>query len=315
MVFIMRMNRVHDGSLAGVDLNLLVVLDALLAERHVTRAARRVGLTQPAASHALARLRSLFDDPILVRGPGGGLIPTPRAEALAPVLRASLDGLATALRGEPVFDPPTAQRTFRIAINDHAELVLLPALVERLSRIAPGIELWMVAVTRDPEVELIAGTIDCAIGVWPGRPWPSGIYQRRLFDSDFQCVVRARHPAARRRLTLARFAALPHLLVSPRGGRGGIVDVALAAHGLTRRVAVTVPHFLIAPHLIAASDMIVTLATRIARTFARPFRLLMLPPPVELRAFTETLVWHERLHHDPAQRWLRDQLADVSSTL
>jgi DNA-binding transcriptional LysR family regulator len=313
MLFICVMHDVHDASLAGIDLNLLVVLDALLTERHVTRAARRIGLTQPAASHALARLRALLDDPVLVRGPGGGLVPTARAEAIAPALRTALDGIAAALRGTPGFEPATARRTFRIATNDHAELVLLPRLVARLAVEAPCVDLWVVQTPEDPGAALAAGAIDGAIGVWRGRAWPAGIYERRLFDDDFRCVVRRGHPAAAQRLTLTRFCALSHLLVAPRGTRGGLVDDALAAQGKRRRIAIAVPHFLVAPHVIAETDLIVTLAARVARVFAEPLGLVLLPPPVELRRFTTSLVWHERVHHDPGQRWLRELCQSVGS--
>src|SRR5688572_22910694 len=151
MLCIRGMHGEHDVNLAGIDLNLLVVLDALLAERHVTRAAAKVGLTQSAASHALARLRAMLGDPILVRGPGGAL--------------------AIALRGEPAFDPATARRTFRIASADYAEVVLLPALIERLAAQAPGVDLWVAPVNEDPAAALAAGELDIAIGVWRDRRW------------------------------------------------------------------------------------------------------------------------------------------------
>lgn len=309
------MQDAHDVNLAGIDLNLLVVLDALLAERHVTRAAAKVGLTQPAASHALARLRALLDDPILVRGPRGQMVPTDRAVAIAPRLRRSLDDLRIALRGEPVFDPATARRTFRLAASDYAELLLLPALVERLARDAPHVELHFTQVDHDPSGPLAAGEIDCAIGVWRDRTWPAGFFHARLFDDTFRCLVRSGHPIAKRRLTLARFLELGHVLIAPRASRGGYVDEALERLGKRRRVAVMVPHFLVAPHVIAASDLVITLPARVARTFAAPFDLAVLAPPVELPGFTTGLVWHERAHHDAGQRWLREQLAAVAESL
>jgi DNA-binding transcriptional LysR family regulator len=300
------------NDLHGIDLNLLVVLDALLAERHVTRAAARVGLTQSAASHALGRLRDLLDDPLLVRGPRGALVRTPRAEALAPALARALDQVREALRGEPGFDPTTARRTVRIAASDYAELLLLPALLDRVARLAPGVDLWAVPLRDDPVPDLAAGDVDVSIGVWRSRAFPSGFYERRLFDDRFRVVVRGAHPAAQQRLTLARYLALPHLLIAPRGTAGSYVDDALAALGHTRRVAAAVPHFLVAPHVVAATDLVVTLASRIAAVLAEPFGLLSLPPPLELPTFTTSLLWHERAHHDAGQRWLRDQLLAVS---
>jgi DNA-binding transcriptional LysR family regulator len=315
MLFIVIMQDVHHLQLGAIDLNLLVVLDALLAERHVTRAAARVGLTQSAASHALARLRGLLGDPLLIRGPTGAMLPTARADALAPALRAALAGLQAALRGEAPFDPATARRTFRIATTDYAELILLPPLVAVLAREAPGCDLWVHAVADDPAAALAAGSYDCAVAVWRGRGWPAGIYERKLFDDGFTCVVRRGHPLARQRLTLARYQAQSHLLIAPRSTSGSYVDDALAALGRSRRIAVAVPHFLVAPHVIASSDLIVTLAARIARAFIAPLGLVALAPPLELPGFTSSLVWHERTQRDPGQRWLRDRLTAVSAAL
>ena len=176
MVVICIMQDPHERELSALDLNLLVVLDALLAERHVTHAATKVGLTQPACSHALGRLRVALGDPLLVRGPRGAMLPTPRAEALAPGLRAALQGLAVALRGEARFDPTTARRSFRIAAGDYLELVLLPPLLAMLAREAPGVDVWMVplALTREEVVaQLASGAADVAIGP-PRGDWPGG---------------------------------------------------------------------------------------------------------------------------------------------
>jgi len=304
------MQRVHD-SLAGVDLNLLVVLDALLAERHVTRAARRVGLTQPAASHALGRLRALLGDPLLVRGARGALVPTPRAAAIAPALRRALDGVSEALRGEPVFEPATARRSFRIGAGDYQELVLLPGLMEQLAREAPGIDLWVVQLPDDSAHAMAAGDVDLVLGVWRHAEWPAGIFQKPLFDEDFRCVVRAGHAATAQRLTLPRYCELSHLVVAPRGTPGSYVDEALARLGRSRRIAVRVPHFLIAPHVIAGSELIATLPTRIVRHHLEPLGLAMLPTPLDIPRFTVSMAWHERAHHDPGQRWLRDRIAEL----
>jgi DNA-binding transcriptional LysR family regulator len=312
MIFIYVMQSAHERSLAGIDLNLLVILDALLAERHVTRAAQKVGLTQSATSHALARLRALLEDPLLVRGPRGTLVATPRAETLAVPLRRALESLQTALRGDAPFDPATARASFRIATSDYAEIVLLPPLIRRLAQEAPGIDLWAVPVPDLPAPVLAAGELDLCLAPHAQGGFPAGIYQKRLFDEDFRCVVRKGHPAAAQRLTLARFCDLSHALVAPRGTPGSFVDDALARMGKTRRVVVRVPHFLVAPHVIASSDLVVTIPTRIAEIHAAPLGLALLPPPVEVPPFTFSMTWHERAHHDPAQRWLRDTLAKVA---
>ena len=314
MLFIHIMQHVHDD-LRDLDLNLLVVLDALLAERHVTRAAARIGRSQPACSHALARLRRLLDDPLLVRGRGGAMVPTARALALAPALRQALGAIAVALRGDAAFDPATARRSFRIATGDYAELVLLPALAARLGRDAPGIDLWIApaAASREELVsDLAEGRVDLVLAP-PRRDWPGGIYDRRLFDEHFRCVVRRGHPIAKQRLTLARYCALGHLLVAPRATAGSFVDDALAAIGRQRRVVVAVPHFLVAPHVLVETDLIATLAARIVGHFRGPLGLAELAPPLDLPGFTISMTWHERAHHDPGQRWLRDQLLAVAA--
>jgi DNA-binding transcriptional LysR family regulator len=319
MIFISIMRAAHDVSLAAIDLNLLVVLDALLTERHVTRAAQRIGVTQPAASHALARLRALLGDPLLVRGPRGALVATPRAEAIAPALRRALDDVGQALRGQPAFDPGTTRRTFRIGAGDYAELALLPPLMARLAREAPAIDLWVVPLSSDTAPALAGalagGEIDLSIGVWSPSDWPAGFYQKRLFDEDFQVVLRAGHPAAAQRLTLPRFCELSHLLIAPGGTPGSFVDDALARVGRRRHVAIRVPHFLVAPHVITTTDLVVTLATRIARIYAEPLGLVLVPPPLEVPTFTLSMAWHERTHHDPAHRWFREVTLAVSSSV
>lgn len=308
------MRRKNDD-LDRIDLNLMRVLDALLAERHVTRAARRLGLSQPAVSHALARLRALLGDPLLVRGTGGGLVPTARAEALGPPLRRALEGLVEALREPGGFDPATARRTFRVGASDYAELVLLPRLAARLGREAPAVSLWVQALQGDGDAELASGELDMLIGLPRGKDRAAGCHERRLFRESFTCVVRAGHPAASQRLTLARYCALPHLLVAPRGKPGSLVDDTLAASGHSRRIALAVPHFLVAPHVIAASDLVATLATRVVATFAPSFGLVQLAPPLELPGFSMSLVWHERAHHEPASRWLREALLGVAAEI
>ena len=305
------MHEAHDA-LAGVDLNLVVALDALLAERHVTRAAARLGITQSAASHALARLRDLFGDPLLVRGARGAMTPTPRAEALAPQVHRVLIDLAGVLRGE-TFDPATARRVFRIGASDYAELVLLPKLIERVARLAPGIELWVHPFGDHGDAELTAGTLDVVIAPPRGAARGAGSYEKLLFDEGFTCIVRAEHPLAGGRMTLARYCAAAHVLVAPRGTPGSIVDTSLAEHGRSRRIALAVPHFLVVPYIVAGSDLVATLASRIAALFTETLGLVAMPPPVPLPRFQIALAWHERNHNDTPHRWLREQMLAVAA--
>ena len=303
----------HDVHLAGVDLNLLVVLDALLAERSVTRAARRVGLSQSAASHALARLRALVHDPILVRAPRGAMVPTPRALALEAPVRQALAALSSALAAEPAFEPARARRTFRLAASDYAELVLLPPLLERLLTVAPGLDLWVVQAGEAMVDDLAVGRADLALVPLRSEATP-GFYQRRLFEERFVCVVRAGHPLTRKRMSLARFIAYPHVLIAPRGQPGSWIDDQLLSMNKRRRIAVAVPHFLVAPHLLGTTDLVLTLAARVAGHFARDRRLAVLETPLDIPGFTLGALWHERSHHDPAHRFLREELAAVPAS-
>ena len=306
------MHAVHDD-LAGVDLNLVLALDALLAERHVTRAASRLGITQSAASHALARLRDLFDDPLLVRGPKGTMLPTPRASALAPAVHRVLVELSAVLRGDAAFDPATAQHMFRIGTSDYVALVLMPKLVERLGRLAPGVNLRLHNLIDHGDEELAAGALDVVISLPRGSSRPAGSYEKVLFDESFTCIVRKDHPLADARLTLPRYCAAAHLLVAPRGAPGGVVDDALAAIGRSRRIALAVPHFLVVPCLIAGSDLVATLASRVATAFADMLQLVQMPPPLALPKFQVALAWHERTHDDAPQRWLRHLILTVAA--
>ncbi len=306
------MHKVHDD-LGAMDLNLLRALDALIAERHVTRAAARLGITQSAASHALARLRELLGDPLLVRGRAGNMLATPRGLALGAVVQRALADVAAAWRPPAAFDPATARRTFHVGASDYAELVLLPALVARLAERAPGVDLFVHAVPRDLAGALAAGDLDAVLA--PARPeeLTADCYQRLLFDEHFVCAVRRGHPAAGKRLTLDRFCALRHVLIAPRGTPGGFVDDALAARGRTRHVALHVPHFLIVPHVLATSDLIATVASRVAAVFSGPHHLVTMRPPIEVSGFAIHLLWHARTQGDDAQRWLREQIAATAT--
>lgn len=291
--------------LADLNLNLLVALDALLDAGTVTGAAQRLGVTQSAASHALRSLRELLGDPLLVRG-AGGLVPTPRADALRlPVRRALLD-LEHALRDPPSFDPATAQRRFILGAGDYIAHVLLPALLER-SIDTPGIDLDVVPFSNDHDVQRLAtGELDLALAVFvPDAP---GLRRERLFTDGFVCLVRRNHPHVRRRLTLRQFVRLPHVLISTTGPGPSPVDQQLAAQGLRRRIALRIRYFLAAPMVVASSDLVLTAPRRLGEAFARHFDLELHEPPVDLSPFTVEQCWHERYDADPAHRWLRERV-------
>lgn len=298
------MNNAHEAPLAGVDLNLLVVLDALLAEGHVTRAARRVGLSQSATSHALTRLRSLLDDPILVRT-GAGMVPTDRAEALREPVREALALLARALRPPAAFDPASARGRVTVSAVDFAQSALVPALVARLAEAAPGVDLVMAPYPADPTRALSQGEIDLCVGL--ERELPQ-LHQEPLWSEPFTCVVRRGHPCLRGRMTVERYAALDHAMVSPRAMARGFVDRGLRERGLRRRVRLVVPHFLGAVLAVTESDLVLTIAASIARRFVTAFPIALFDPPLPVEPFTLTMAWHTRQEADPLLAWLREQV-------
>ncbi len=269
--------------LAGIDLNLLTSLDALLEERSVTRAAGRLGLTQPAVSHSLRRLRDLLGDELLVRTPQG-MRPTPRALELRPAVRAALDAAEAVLQAAPAFDPRQAERRFTVAVHDQAAFQLMPQLVERMTREAPGVRIDVPPMLADRFTDELAGELDLAIGVFFDSP--AGIREEHLWREEFVCVVRRGSPAARGRFDLRRYVSLPHIVVTPRGGPGSAVDDALAATGKRRTVVMTTPHFLLAPQIVATTDSGVDRAGPPGQRLRRPaaaHRSRGAPAPVRLR--------------------------------
>jgi DNA-binding transcriptional LysR family regulator len=296
-----------------LDGSALPALAALLETRSVTLAARRLGVTQSAMSHSLARLREQLGDPLLVRT-GRGMVLSARAEEMVPRLRAALEQLRLALAAPAAFEPARSTRVFRIAAADYVEFVLLPGLVSRLTAEAPGVDLW---ITRHgPSVlSLAQGEEDLQIRILRAEDEVAGLRARALFRDRFVCVARHGHPLLEGPLSPERFAAARHAFIAPGGGPGGPVDRALAELGLSRRVAVAVPHFLVAPRLVAGSDLVLTLAERVARAFAAHLPITIFEPPLPLPTFTLSLVWHERLEADPGHAWLRRTLVAAAGAL
>jgi len=299
---------VADGLLAGVDLNLLLVLRALLSERHVTRAASRIGLSQSATSHALSRLRELYGDALLVRS-GRGLVLTPRAERLLPSLERGLSDLRSALDDEPAFEPSTARRRFSLGMADYGQAFLLGSLLGTLGEQAPGIDL---SVLNFPNLEelVVSGALDLALHVWGSAP--PLLSSQQLFSDDFVCVVRQKHPRVAKRLSLSRYVELQHVLVAPSGAPGSIVDTELEKRGLSRRIALRVSSFLVVPIVVSETDFVSTMPRRLARQLVTRYPLRILPPPLRLPAFRFAMLWHSRFDQDPAHAWLRGVVADVA---
>jgi DNA-binding transcriptional LysR family regulator len=283
-----------------IDLNLLRVFDAVLGERRVTAAAARLGLTQPAVSNALARLRALFGDPLFVRTPGG-MDATPFARELAAPVRQALALLESALAHGPGFDPATSARSFRLYMSDLGQIEFLPPLVERVQREAPGVRLEAVGIeVEDIGAALAAGTLDLAIGFLPGLRAP--IRRTPLFRDPYLCLMRADHPITA--LTKKRFLNASHVLVTYRGGHH-VIEEALERAGISRRIALRVPHFTVVPMVLERSDLILTLPARVARVYEKRGRFKALPPPVPIPPADVGVHWHERFEADAGNRWLR----------
>lgn len=296
------------NNLRGIDLNLLVVLEALLAERHVTRAAARLAMSQPAVSHALGRLRTLLGDPLLERA-RGGLRPTPRALALTPVLTESL-ALARRVVGQDGFAPGESRRHFRVSMSDYGSLVALPRMLRALRRLAPGVTLDVVQLSRESAAARVRdGTLDLALGVFPVIP--TGVVATRLFVERFVCVGDRKHRAFRGGLSLARYCAAPHALVAVRGLEGGDalneIDTALAAIGRTRRVVTVWPHFLPAPRLVLGTDLLLTIAERAISESQRDPQLAVHDLPFEVAPFSFVAVHRPDALEDGARAWLLQQ--------
>ncbi|SDG04375.1 MULTISPECIES: LysR family transcriptional regulator [unclassified Duganella] len=293
------------NNLRRLDLNLLVTLDVLLAEHNVTRAAQRLNFSQPSISVHLAKLRDIFGDPLLLPGPRG-MRPTARAEALREPLRLALAALGHAIAPAAPFDPAQAEQTWRVAATDYGEsTILLPAMAG-LRAAAPGtrlavLELAPPHITRQAE----QGIIDLAFHI--AEDAPPELRHRMLFKENYVLAGRAAHPRLKRRPTLKQFCELEHVIVSPNGGGfSGITDKALAQAGLTRRVVLSVPHFLFVISALASTDLVAMVPERLVR--GNP-ALRIVAPPVEVPGYDMVMLWHERSHRDPAHQWLREHIA------
>lgn len=294
-----------DNRLRNLDLNLLVTLDMLLTELNVTRAAQRLHYSQPSVSVQLAKLRDLFDDPLLLPGPRG-MRPTMRAQDLREPLREALAAIERACAPPRAFEPLRANQTWKLAATDYAEsTIVLPAL-RRLRTAAPGARLAVVEMAP-PRFEKQAeqGEIDLAFHTAEGAP--EGLRRRLLFKERYVLVGRADHPRLKRRPTLAQFCKLEHVIVSPDGGGfQGVTDEALGKVGLTRRVVLSVPHFLFLVSTIASTDLVAMAPWRLVH--GNP-ALRLIEPPVDVPGYEMCMLWHERAHRDPAHQWLREQIA------
>jgi DNA-binding transcriptional LysR family regulator len=302
----------HKMNIETLDLNLLLVLQALLQEQSVTRAGARIGLSQSATSHALGRLRDFFQDPLLIRTPKG-MVLTPRAEELIVPLADILRQLNRLV--QPIFfDPAMTQGKVRIAATDYATAVILPVVLKELTQVAPQVEVechyWnsdVVEMCRKGIIDLGFGIVDIAE--------ISDIRSQTLFTEDFVSVVRANHPIAQTDVTLDSYIAWPHALITINNSLGSPVDRALAELGLQRKIMLRIPQFLAAPFIVAQTDFILTIPRRIALLIASTANLQVLELPILMNRFGYPQIWHERHQTDPFHSWFRQVVISQTSQL
>jgi DNA-binding transcriptional LysR family regulator len=312
------MQTITDRNLRSVDLNLLVVFDALMAERNVTRAAARNGLSQPAVSKALTRLRHLFGDPLFVRR-DRRMEPTPRAIELSGPIHGALTNISRTLARPQLFDPAEICATVTVAMLDFYQVSLLPALIRKLRREAPGLHLQLKASDRFSQYEsLEAGDIDLAIG--PSSPMRDTLRSLPLWSDRLITLMAADNRAAKG-LTLETFAAAPHVVdsghvhISREGQVTSVVDSILAASGLRREIAVVLPSSSSIPFVVAATDLIATLPGRAVSDLAPAKNVLLVPAPFPAVKVSPHLLWHVRTESQPLQVWLRSLVAEIALTM
>jgi len=298
------------ADLQTLDLNLLRVFDAVARERHVTRAAESLNLSQPAVSNALARLRATLHDELFLRRPGG-VEPTALALSLAQPVAEVLDRLRQMLALQAPFDPATTDRVFTVALSEYAESVLAPPLLELMAREAPQALLAIRHADRTNAAALLErGEAELAVAVLPDPP---ALYTRvRLLPEAFLTLVRPGHPLAEGPMTLERFAAFPHLLHSPNGSRDGALDGPMRDAGHPRRIGAVVAHLGAVPDVLSRTDMVMTLSARLAQRMAETHGLVLRPCPVEIRHTRLSMIFHRRFEADAGHAWLRRLILSVA---
>jgi DNA-binding transcriptional LysR family regulator len=303
----------RETDLQNIDLNLLVILRALLQTRGVSQAAERLGMSQPAVSRALARLRRQFGDRLLVKG-NRSMIPTIYASELAGPLEVLLEQAEVFFGAGPMFDPATTTRVFRLATTDYGAIAVLRHVLARMTSQAPRAGLEIISFGRETFQMLAEGQIDLAF--YADDAVPNNLRTADLFTEDYACLIRTGHPLAGRvrngRIEMDDYLAHDHALVTVAGGRTGVVDDALRALGHKRRIALWLPYFMTAAVLVAKSDLILTLPRRAAEVAAGSLGLTSFRPPVALETFGYRTIWHERTHKDAACFWLRQLISKLA---
>ena len=293
-------------NLSKVDLNLFIVFDAIYTEANLTRAGQIVGITQPAVSNALSRLRETFNDPLFVRT-AQGMIPTPMAQNIIGPVRNALQLLRVSVQESRIFNPLQANKTFRISMTDLIEAVILPPLFQRLRRQAPAVQIEsFLAKRRETTKELAAGRIDFAVDA-PLNTDPQ-VRHVKLLEDRYVCAMRKGHPLAKDKISLDDYLSLTHIHISSRRSGLGLVDLALGKMGIQRKIALRSQHYLMASQVMQQTDMAMT----VPESFAHRHGLHAVDLPVNDVPAQEThLYWHESTDQDPANRWMREQLIEL----
>lgn len=290
-----------------LPLGTLRLVAALGRYGSLSAAARQVGLSQPAASHALARLRRALGDPLFVRT-SRGMHPTPYGERLGRAIEQALVALRSGVEPHAVFDPATSRRVFSLYLSDVGQMVFLPRLLEYLKREAPGIALRVRPVpAQAPHALLESGEVDIAVGYF--TTFAAGFFQRRLFRERYVCVARADHPAFARGMSLEAFSSVPHAWADASGMAHELLEQLFRRQKVRREIKLVVPQFMVLPLVIAATDLLVVMPGRLAEQFARLVPLKVMEPPVRVPSYDIRMYWHERFHRDAANRWLRQTFA------
>jgi DNA-binding transcriptional LysR family regulator len=293
--------------LSKVDLNLFIVLEAIYAEGSITRASLKMNLTQPAISHALNRLRQLFDDPLFERQ-GHVMTPTPLTRSIIDQVRRALRGFEVTLSGAAHFDPASSERSFSLAVRDVLEASVLPGLMANISAAAPSATLNTLQVSRrELESELAAGTLDAAIDVL--LPLPNDVRRAQLAGDQTVVLVRRGHPLVKRRaLTLDTYLEMEHIQTSSRRRGPGLEDVELSRQGLQRKIRLRCQHYFAACRVVSQTDLALTMPDRLARIVNQQFTNQILPLPLTMPSLDVYLYWHANVDNDPANTWLRAQI-------
>jgi len=298
--------------LKNLDLNLLVVFNHLLRERSVSGAADKLGLTQPAVSNALRRLRSVLDDELFLRTTRG-MEPTPYALQLAEPIAYALSTIENTLTHRTEFDPATSERRFTLTMTDLGEIELLPPLMDRLEEVAPGVTVSTVRNSAERlRDDMEAGHVDMAIGLLPQLK--ANFFQQRLFMQRYVCLFRQGHALDKRKVSRREFYDADHVVVVSAGTGHAKMDEIIESAEEKRRVRLLVPHFVAIGHILASTDMIATVPERYARRCAEPFGLRYADHPVELPQIGINLFWHAKFHKEPGNQWLRQVIFELFST-